>query len=184
MEIDLAQSAIIASRENNAMKMLVYVFFFCVTPLSAHAAFLSDLGSVPPSVSDVRSSLAPGAYDDFYTFSAASDVSDATIDFALEPTPGFFQAGAFSIELYEGVSSPAGVPIASAVSGGGQSSVFFLADLDSGTTYTLRTTFNFNTSGSAASATTSISAVPIPAAAWLFGSGLAGLMIFARRKTV
>lgn len=121
--------------------------FFLVAPLSAHAAFLSDLGSVPPSVTDVRSSLDRGAYDDFYTFSVSSDVSDATIDCVLEPSSaGFFQAGAFSIERYEGVSSPVGVPIASALSGGGQSSVFFLADLYSDTTYTLRTAFNFNTS--------------------------------------
>lgn len=165
------------------MKKVLYVFFLLFAPLSAHAAFLSDLSSVPPSVTDTRGDLNRGAYDDFYTFSAASDVNDATITFTLEPLSAeFFQAGAFSIELYEGVSSPVGVPIASALSGGGQSSVFFLADLDSNTSYTLRTAFNFNTSGITADATTSVSAVPLPAAAWLFGSGLVGLMVLARRK--
>jgi len=33
-------------------------------------------------------------------------------------------------------------------------------------------------------ATVTVSAVPVPAAVWLFGSGLMGLMGFARRKTV
>lgn len=167
------------------MKNLVYVFLFLVAPLSAHAAFLSDLGSVPPSVSDVRSSLDRGAYDDFYTFSVPSDVSDAKFTFTLEPSSaGFFQAGGFRIELFEGVSSPLGFPVASILSRGPQSSAFFLADLYSNTPYALRTAFNFNTSGLTANATSSISAVPIPAAVWLFGSGLVGLMALARRKTV
>ena len=107
------------------MKKVLYVFFLLFAPLSAHAAFLCDLVSVPASVTDSRGDLN---------------------------------------------------------SGGGQLSVFFLADLDINTSCTLRTAFNFNTSGITADATTSVSAVPLPAAAWLFGSGLVGLMVLARRK--
>ena len=66
------------------MKKVLYVFFLLFAPLSAHAAFLSDLSSVPPSVTDTRGDLNRGAYDDFYTFSAASDVNDVTITFTLE----------------------------------------------------------------------------------------------------
>lgn len=159
------------------------VIFF-LAPLSTHAALLGSLGNVPPPVSDTRNALTPGAYDDYYTFFAVSDVTNATISFSLDPSgAGFFQAGAFSIELYENVTFPTGIPIASGLSGGGQPSVSFLADLMNNTTYTVRTAFSFNAgAGITADATTSVSAVPIPAAAWLFGSGLIGLIGLARRK--
>ncbi len=179
------------------MKKLICAVFF-VLPLSGHTAFLGDLGSVPPTVSDNRNTLTRGAYDDYYTFSAASDSSDVTISFSLEPSSsGFFQAGALSVQLFEGVSSPVGTPTASAVSSGGQASVSFLANLMSNTTYTLRTAFNFNTgTGITANATTrveaddsgesddanDISPVPVPAAAWLFGTALIGLVGIKRRK--
>ena len=47
------------------MKKVLYVFFLLFAPLSAHAAFLTDLSSVPPSVTDTRGDLNRGAYDDF-----------------------------------------------------------------------------------------------------------------------
>jgi hypothetical protein len=158
------------------MKNLICAVFFLVAPLSAHAAFIRDLGHVPGSVADTRSALSLRAYDDFYTFSVVSDVDDAKIKFAL---------GGFRIELFEGVSNPVGVSIASAESRGDQPSLFFLADLSSDTNYVLRTAFNYNGANEVtAAATTSVTVVPIPAAAWLFGSGLIGLMGLARRKKV
>jgi hypothetical protein len=113
-----------------------------------------------------------------------SDIDDAKIKFALEPSSaGFFQAGGFRIELFEGVSNPVGVSIASAESRGDQPGLFLIADLSNDTNYTLRTTFDFNGANEVtAAATTSITVVPVPAAAWLFGSGLIGLMGLARRK--
>ena len=166
------------------MKNLICAVFFLVAPLSAHAAFILDLGYVPGSVADTRSTLSLRAYDDFYTFSVVSDVDDAKIKFALEPSSaGFFQAGGFRIELFEGVSNPVGVSITSAESRGDQPSLFFLADLSSDTNYVLRTAFNYNGANEVtAAATTSVTVVPVPAAAWLFGSGLIGLMGLARRK--
>ena len=166
------------------MKNLICAVFFLVAPLSAHAAFILDLGYVPGSVVDTRSTLSLRAYDDFYTFSVVSDVDDAKIKFALAPSSaGFFQAGGFRIELFEGVSNPVGVSIASAESRGDQPSLFFLADLSSDTNYVLRTAFNYNGANEVtAAATTSVTVVPVPAAAWLFGSGLIGLMGLARRK--
>jgi hypothetical protein len=166
------------------MKNVICAVFFLVAPLSAHAAFILDLGYVPGSVADTRSTLSLRAYDDFYTFSVVSDVDDAKIKFALEPSSaGFFQAGGFRIELFEGVSNPVGVSIASAESRGDQPSLFFLADLSSDTNYVLRTAFNYNGANEVtAAATTSVTVVPVPAAAWLFGSGLIGLMGLARRK--
>ncbi len=165
------------------LKNAVCAVFFMV-PLSGYTAYLGGLGSLTQSLSDNRNSLTSGIYDDYYTFSTGADISDTTLSFALEPSAeGFFQAGAFSIELYEGVSSPAGAPIASAVSGGGQDSVSFPIDLMSNTTYTLRTIFVFNAeAGITANATTRISQVPVPAAAWLFGSSLIGLAGLARRR--
>jgi hypothetical protein len=166
------------------MKNVICAVFFLVAPLSAHAAFILDLGYVPGSVADTRSTLSLRAYDDFYTFSVVSDVDDAKIKFALEPSSaGFFQAGGFRIELFEGVSNPVGVSIASAESRGDQPSLFFLADLSSDTNYVLRTAFNYNGANEVtAAATTSVTVVPVPAAAWLFGSGLIGLISLARRK--
>ena len=166
------------------MKNLICAVFFLVAPLSAHAAFILDLGYVPGSVADTRSTLSLRAYDDFYTFSVVSDVDDAKIKFALEPSSvGFFQAGGFRIELFEGVSNPVGISIASAESRGDQPSLFFLADLSSDTSYALRTAFNYNGANEVtAAATTSVTVVPVPAAAWLFGSGLIGLIGLARRK--
>ncbi len=166
------------------MKNLICAVFFLVAPLSAHAAFILDLGYVPGSVVDTRSTLSLRAYDDFYTFSVVSDVDDAKIKFALEPSSaGFFETGGFRIELFEGVSNPVGVSVASAESRGDQPSLFFLADLSSDTNYVLRTAFNYNGANEVtAAATTSVTVVPIPAAAWLFGSGLIGLMGLARRK--
>ena len=166
------------------MKNFICAVFFLVAPLSAHAAFIGNLGYVPASVADTRSPLSLRSYDDFYTFFALSDIDDTTISFALEPSSaGFFQTGGFRIELFEGVSSPVGVSVASAESRGDQTSLFFVADLSSDTIYTLRTAFNFNAAnGVTAAATTSVTVVPIPAAAWLFGSGLIGLIGLARRK--
>jgi hypothetical protein len=47
----------------------------------------------------------------------------------------------------------------------------------------LRTAFNYNGANEVtAAATTSVTVVPVPAAAWLFGSGLIGLISLARRK--
>ncbi|WP_415355328.1 VPLPA-CTERM sorting domain-containing protein [Halioglobus sp. Uisw_031] len=166
------------------MKNVICAVFFLVAPLSAHAAFILDLGYVPGSVADTRSTLSLRAYDDFYTFSVVSDVDDAKIKFALEPSSaGFFQAGGFRIELFEGVSNPVGVSIASAESRGDQPSLFLLADLSGDTNYALRTAFNYNGANEVtAAATTSVTVVPVPAAAWLFGSGLIGLISLARRK--
>ncbi len=166
------------------MKRLICTVICLLAPLSIHAASLGSLGNFPPPVSDTRNALTPGAYDDYYTFFVVSDVTDATISFTLDPSStGIFQAGAFSIELYDALF-PSGIPIASVLSGGGQPSVSFLADLTSNTTYTVRTAFSFgiNGTGVTANATTSVSAVPIPAAVWLFGSGLIGLIGLARRK--
>ena len=44
--------------------------------------------------------------------------------------------------------------------------------------------FNIDTATGAASFSTGISAVPVPAAVWLFGSGLMGLVGVARRRSV
>jgi len=175
---------------NVAMKKIICTVICLLAPLSTYAANLGFLGNVPPTVSDTRNALTPGAYDDYYTFFAVSDVTDATISFALEQsTTGIFQAGAVTIQLFEGVSSPAGSPIASGSSSGGLAGasfpgVSFLADLMINTTYTVRTAFSFgiNGTGVTANATTSVSAVPVPAAVWLFGSGLIGLVGVARRK--
>ena len=166
------------------MKNLICAVFFLVAPLSAHAAFIRDLGHVPGSVADTRSSLSLRAYDDFYTFSVVSDVDDAKIKFALEPSSaGFFQAGGFRIELFEGVSSPVGLSVASAESRGDQTSLFFEADLSSDTIYALRTTFNYNAANEvSAFATTTVTVVPLPAAVWLFVSGLVGLIGLAQRR--
>jgi hypothetical protein len=167
------------------MRKYICAVICLFAPLSVHAASLGNLGNVPPPVSDTRNALTPGSYDDYYTFFAVSDVTDANISFTLEPSStGIFQAGAFSIQLFEGVSFPTGTPIASGLSGGGQPSVSFLADLMSNTTYTVRTVFSFgiNGTGVTADATTSVNAVPIPTAVWLFGSGLIGMVGIARRK--
>lgn len=167
------------------MRRFICAAMCLLAPLSVHAVSLGSLGNVPPTVSDTRNGLTPGSYDDFYTFFAVADITDATISFALDPSStGIFQAGAFSIELYEGVSSPAGIPIASGLSGGGQPSVSFLADLMNNTTYTVRTAFSFgiNGTGVTADATTSVNTVPVPAAIWLFGSGLIGLVGMAKRR--
>jgi hypothetical protein len=163
------------------MRRLICAVFCVLVPLSAHAAFLGNLGSVPPGVSDTRVGLTPGAYDDYYNFLAASDVTNANISFVLDPsTTGFFLPGAFSIELYAG-TTPAGSPLAQGLSGG-VPGVSFLADLTANTTYTIRTAFSFNAgAGITVDATTSISAVPIPSAVWLFATGLLGLVGIARR---
>jgi hypothetical protein len=182
------------------IKNSICAIVFCATPLSSYAAFLGDLGSVPPPVSDTRNNLAMGAYDDYYTFSSGADISDVAIAFTLQQSGGsYFQAGSFDIQLFEGVTSPVGTTIAGALSGGGQSSVFFFADLASDTDYTLRTNFNFISVGGTANAIINVeaygfnegeggddgdnvSAVPIPAAAWLFGSALIGLAGLSRKK--
>ena len=166
------------------MKKVICVFCFLVAPLSAHAAFIGNLGTVPGSVADTRSMLSLRSYDDFYTFSVASDIDNATIEFGLEPSSaGFFQAGGFRIELFEGVSSPVGLSVASAESRGDQTSLFFEADLSSDTIYALRTTFNYNAANEvSAFATTTVTVVPLPAAVWLFVSGLVGLIGLAQRR--
>jgi hypothetical protein len=164
------------------MKKIIFAVIGMLAPLSLNAASLGSLGNVPLLVADTRAGLAAGSYDDFYNFSAVADVTDATISFTLDPLgAGFFQAGAFSIELYDGLTT-VGVPIARAVSGGGQPSVSFLANFTNNADYTLRTAFSFNADTAGASATTSVNAVPVPAAFWLFGSGLLGLVAMARRK--
>lgn len=58
----------------------------------------------------------------------------------------------------------------------------FSALLSSGAQYILKIAVSGG--ATAFSATTQVSAVPLPAAAWLFGSALLGLGIFRRRKQV
>lgn len=167
------------------MRKYICAVVCSLAPLSIHAASLGSLGNFPPPVSDTRVGLTPGSYDDYYTFFAVADTADAIISFSLVPSgTGIFQAGAFSIELYAGVSSPAGSPIASGLSGGGQSSVSFSADLVNNTTYTVRTAFSFGVAGTdvAVDATTQVSPIPVPAAVWLLGSGLLGLVGVVGKK--
>ncbi len=171
------------------MRKIIWVVVCLLAPLSAYGSFIGNLGNVPPSVSDTRNNLAPGSYADYYNFTALTDITGATISFELDPSStGIFQAGAFSIQLYA-ASTPAGSPIASGTfpggaAGGGPVNVSFMADLTSNTTYTVYTLFSFgiNGTGVTANATTSVSAIPLPAAAWLFSTGLIGLAGMARRK--
>lgn len=154
-------------------------------PLLANAAPLGNMGDFPLTISDTREGLAPGAYDDYYTFFSVANTSNAIVSFSLSASnPDLFLPGAFSIELYEGISSPAGVPIAYGISNGGQPSLSFTADLLMDTMYTIRTSFNFGIAGTGVlvDATTTVSEIPLPAAAWLFGSGLVGLVGIARRR--
>lgn len=163
---------------------------------SAYSSFIADLGQGASGYQGVTTNLSPGSYNDYYTFT--TDVATNFVPFSF--TVGgnnatWFQAGSISFNLYEDQTTPAGTPVASSVSGGGVGSLNFIASLDTDTNYVLETRYSFNLIGGEGYNMLSVgifgdptptppppvSAVPLPAAAWLFASGLIGL-VAAKKK--
>lgn len=166
---------------------------------AAHPAFIADLGQGASGHQAVTTGLSVGTYNDYYTFTTDVATNNVAFNFTVDSfNASWFQAGSISFNLYEDQTTPLGTPIASAVTGGGVSNIGFLADLAASKAYVLQTQYSFNLVGGdgynslsvgpfgdpeyCPPETPPVSAVPLPAAAWLFGSGVLGLITVARRK--
>lgn len=108
--------------------------------------------------------------------------SDVTAVFELLGTESLHNVGTVAYELYADTNSGIGSvgigsgPLFATMLSVGQSFSYALAG---GSQYVLKMTLSGDTTSS-----TKISGVPIPGAAWLFGSGLLGFMLLSNRRKV
>lgn len=138
----------------------------CVTPVTTAGASFSDNNL--------------GNFTDFFVFSLAGPASVST---SASATNAFSDISSFLMRLLNGAGL-AGSEVTHSVGStplpSGDQAIGLLATLGPGT-YTLELSGNGNGTSSYGG-TLDIRAVPLPAAALLFGSGLIGLVALGRRK--
>lgn len=150
-----------------------------LAPAGAQAATIADYGTVTLPFSTTFSNLTTeNPFNDAYLFTTptASTISSFQSVLPLDPVFGIAD---FVVQLFE--TDSLGAPVGSALAGGGPTLSY--SNLQGGQSYGLFVSGSpTGTDGGAYAGVMHISAVPLPAALPLLGSGLVALGLFLRRR--